>query len=47
MFAAVINGQCGKIISSDGRVAASIDSYTPVTLNGELLYAQVGKSQIP
>lgn len=31
----MITAKKGKIISSDGKVAANIDQYAPVTLNGE------------
>lgn len=34
-FISMITAKKGKIISSDGKVAANIDQYAPVTLNGE------------
>lgn len=38
-FVSMVTAKKGKIFSSDGKVAASIDQYAPVTLNGE--YCQV------
>lgn len=37
----MVNAKKGKIISSDGKVAASIDQYAPVSVNGEHYRATV------
>ena len=34
-FISMVNSKKRKIMSSDGKVAASIDHYAPVALNGE------------
>ena len=40
-FISMVNAKKGKIISSDGKVAASIDQYAPVAINSEHYQATV------
>ena len=40
-FVSMVNAKKGKILSSDGKVAAIVDSYAPVGLNGEHYLATV------
>ena len=40
-FISMVNAEKGKIISSDGKIAASFDQYAPVGVNGEHYRATV------
>ena len=40
-FISMVNAKKGKIISSDGKVAASIHQYAPIAVNGEHYRATV------
>jgi len=38
----MVSAKKGKVLSTDGKVAAMVDGYAPVTLNGEHYQATVG-----